>query len=308
MDLLNIVLPVFFVIGLGYGLRLVGFLPEPTNAALSKLVFYVAAPALLFHSISQTPLDQSVNVTLMLIVAGATLVVAFVVYLASVRSAPERRGVLAQGSHRSNMVFVGLPIIFNAYGDVAVATVAVMIAFMVVFYNLLAVLLLTLPHQQASVSDPAVWAGTGLKILKNPLIIGCSAGLLFSAFGIELPTSLDRSLSLVGRTALPLALLTVGAGLDFTQLRAELPAASLTAFIKLIVYPALVYVSLRVGGFSGLELEVPVLVIASPTAVVSYIMAREMDGDARLAGGIIIATTAASLFTILGWLAFFRFA
>jgi len=308
MDLLNIVLPVFFVIGLGYGLRLVGFLPEPTNAALSKLVFYVAAPALLFHSISQTPLDQSVNVTLMLIVAGATLVVAFVVYLASVRSAPERRGVLAQGSHRSNMVFVGLPIIFNAYGDVAVATVAVMIAFMVVFYNLLAVLLLTLPHQQASVSDPAVWAGTGLKILKNPLIIGCVAGLLFSAFGIELPTSLDRSLSLVGRTALPLALLTVGAGLDFTQLRAELPAASLTAFIKLIVYPALVYVSLRVGGFSGLELEVPVLVIASPTAVVSYIMAREMDGDARLAGGIIIATTAASLFTILGWLAFFRFA
>jgi predicted permease len=183
-----------------------------------------------------------------------------------------------------------------------------MIAFMVVFYNLLAVLLLTLPHQRTSVGDPAVWADTGLKILKNPLIIGCLAGILFAAFGIGLPTSLDRSLSLVGRTALPIALITVGAGLDFTQLRAELPAASLAALIKLILYPALIYVCLRMGGFSGLDLEVPVLVMASPTAVVSYIMAQEMDGDVRLAGGIIIATTAASLFTILGWLAFFRVA
>jgi predicted permease len=306
MDLLDVVRPVFLVIGLGFLLRLAGFLREPTNTALSKLVFYVAAPALLFRSISRTSLGESVSVPTLLLVVGVTLLVAFMVYIATARCAPSRRGVLAQGSHRSNMVFVGLPVIINAYGETAVATAAVLIAVMVVFYNLLAVLLLTLPHQQASAHDPQVWAGTALKVLRNPLILGCSGGILFAALGVDLPVSLDRSLALVGRTAAPLALLTVGAGLDFSQLRAEVPAAAGTALVKLIVYPALVYFGLRSLGFVGLDLEIPVLVMASPTAVVSYIMVREMDGDARLAGAIIIATTAASLFTILGWLVFFR--
>jgi predicted permease len=308
MDLLNIVLPVFLVIGLGYGLRWGGFLREPTTGTLSRLVFYIAAPALLFRSLSHTPLQETVDLSTLLLVAGVTLVVAFAVYLAAARTAPSRRGVLAQGCHRSNMVFVGLPIIINAYGEGVIAAAAILIAVMVVFYNLLAVCLLTLPHQTASASDPTVWLGTMGKILRNPLILGCAGGILISALKVTLPPSLDQSLALVGRTAMPLALLTVGAGLEFRQLRSEVPAATLIALIKLVVYPALVFLGLRSLGLQGRELETPVLLMASPTAVVSYIMAREMAGEARLAGAIVIATTAGSLFTMLGWLLFFRFA
>jgi predicted permease len=307
MEIINIILPVFLIIGLGYVLRTAKFLQEDVNNALSRLVFYVAAPALLFHSTSQTPLQRSVNVQLLLLIAAVTFVIGFAVYIAGARSTPARRGVLAQGSHRSNMVFVGLPIIANAYGDSVLGPAAVLIGFMVIWYNLLAVLFLTLPHQQTSANLPSVWLGTAVKMAKNPLIIGCVGGMIVSAAGIGMPDALGKALGLVGRTALPLALISVGAGLEFGKLRAEMAGSVSASIMKLIVYPALVYAGLSMLNFEGVDLEVPVLLMASPTAVVSYIMAKEMKGDERLAGAIIIATTTASMLTISAWLVLFRF-
>jgi predicted permease len=306
MDIINIILPVFLIVGLGYALRLAKFLKEDANNALSRLVFYIAAPALLFHGTSQTPLQRSVNLQVLLLIAAVTAFIGFLVYIACVRSSPSRRGVLAQGSHRSNMVFVGLPIITNAYGDSVLGPAAVLIGFMVIWYNLLAVLFLTLPHQQASASDSRVWIGTVVKMAKNPLIIGCVGGMFVSAAGIGVPDALAKSLDLVGRTALPLALISVGAGLEFGKLRSEMAGAALVSFIKLIIYPALVYIGLFLLHVRGIDLEIPVLLMATPTAVVSYIMAKEMNGDERLAGAIVIGTTTASIVTISAWLVLFR--
>lgn len=306
MEIINIILPVFLIIGLGYLLRITRFLNDDTNNALSRLVFYVAAPALLFHGASQTPLRESVNLQVLFLIAGVTLAVGSAVYIAAARTAPSRRGVFAQGSHRSNMVFVGLPIITNAYGDSVLGPAAVLIGFMVVWYNFLAVLFLTLPHQQLSAKDPKAWNGSLKKMIMNPLIIGCVGGIAASALGVSVPVTLSRSLDLVGRTALPLALISVGAGLEFGKLRAEIAGSALVSLIKLIVYPALVYAGLSMLHFKGADLEVPVLLMASPAAVVSYIMAREMNGDERLAGAIVIGSTTASIVTLSAWLVLFR--
>jgi predicted permease len=302
MAIIEIVLPVFLVIGLGYLLRAVRFLNDESNNALSRLVFYVAAPALLFQGTSETPLRQSVNMEILILIAAVTALVGSAVYIGGARSKPARRGVLAQGSHRSNMVFVGLPIITNAYGDSALGPAAVLIGFMVVWYNVLAVLFLTLPHQQASAGDPKVWLNSVAKMIRNPLVIGCVGGLLVSAAGLSVPVTLSKALGLVGRTALPLALISVGAGLEFGTLRTEIPGSMLASFIKLIVYPALVYAGLAMLHIEGVDREVPVLLMASPTAVVSYIMAKEMDGDECLAGAIVIGSTTVSILTMSAWL------
>ena len=304
MEIINIVLPVFLVIGIGYALGGMGFLRPETNAALARLVFYVAAPALLLRSTALTPIYKAVNVPALLLIAGVTAVLAVAVYFAAFRAAPSRRGVLTQGGHRSNMVFVGLPVIMNAYGDSVLGPAAVLIGFMVVIYNFLAVLVLTLPHKGTS----NVWMKTTVEIFKNPLILGSGAGILLSALSIPLPVSIDRTLEVVGRIAMPLALLSVGADLDFRKLGSEAGPAFLVAFIKLILYPGLVFIGLYWLGITGLDLRVPVLIMAAPTAVVSYIMAVEMKGDGRLAAAIVIGTTLGSLFTISAWLAFFEFA
>jgi len=306
MDLLNIVLPVFAVIALGYILRVRGFLGTELIDSLSKLVFYVAAPALLLRSIAHTPLNQSLDLITLAVLAGISMLLGLVVYLACYRSRPARRGVLAQGSHRSNMVFMGLPIVISAYGEQILGPVSVTIGFMVMFYNFLAVLLLTLPHQDTSALSAAVWVDTIRQIFRNPLILSCLGGIVLAATGIELPVLVDRPLQLVGQIAMPLALITVGADLDFQRLRGDLIPAAAVSGLKLVVYPALVYLGLHLVGFRGAEVEIIVLIMASPTAVVSYIMAREMRGDAELAGAIVIGSTTLSLLTFLGWLILFR--
>lgn len=306
MGLVNIVLPVFLVIGLGYVLRLRGFIGDEANTWFSRLVFYIAAPCLLFRSAALESFEWGESLRTLLVVGGVAVLVAAGAYLAARRLPAARRGVLAQGCLRSNTVFFGLPVIVSAFGDRVLGPLSILVAFMVVVENLLSVLVLTLPHQKLSARDPALWTRTAARVGANPLIVGCAAGILVSTVGLRLPAGLDGALGLVGAIASPLGLLCVGAGLDFGKLRSEMGATAVAALVRLVVHPALTYFALRAVGVTGLELGMAVLLMACPTAVVSYIMAREMDGDAHLAGAIVIGTTVASLVTLLGWLAVLR--
>jgi predicted permease len=308
IEIVNIVLPVFLVIGLGYVLGAIGWMGPAASSWLSKLVFYVAGPILLFRSAALTPLSKALDLAAMGSIAVVTVLMAFAVYLACLHSAPSRRGVLAQGSVRTNQVFVGLPVIDNAFGPSVLGPAAVLIGLMVPVYNLLAVLVLALPHHAENPGNRDLWKNATLDIARNPLILGTMAGVLFSALSLPIPTAIDRSLELVARMALPAALLSVGASMDLGRVRMEILPTTVTSVIKLIVYPAAIYVCLGMFGVTGVERQFVVLIYASPTAVVSAIMAREMKGDEQLAASIVIGTTIASLFTLSAWIALFRLA
>ncbi|MCP4549874.1 MAG: AEC family transporter [bacterium] len=302
MKLANIVLPIFLIIGVGYLLRRVGLLRDDTTAGLSRLVFWVAAPSLLFKSTAQYDFDWAARLPLLLTIGGVTVIVALATYLACLRAAPARRGVLAQGAFRGNNVFFGLPVALNALGEGSMASISIIIAFMVMMENLLSILVLTWPHQRFSARDPRVWLAAARRLLCNPLLIGCGLGVLFSQFGWQVPLVLERSIGMVGGIAAPAGLLCVGASLDFSRLNSELRAACSISSIRLALHPVLTLAALYLIGTRGMDLTVPVLLATSPTAVLSYVMAREMEGDASLAGTIVIATTVASLVTVPLWL------
>ena len=304
MSVLDVVLPVFLVTALGWALRRGRFLSAEGNTVLTRLVYWVAAPALLFRSAAITPLRDGVNLTGLAVMASVTVVLAIVVYALAMRSQPSRRGVIAQGAVRSNQVFLGLPLVYNAWGAEAVGQVAVVVGLMVVVYNVLSVPLLTLPHRTKGARP---WAGamSGTRtILLNPLALGCLSGIAYAALALPLPRALDVSLDLVGRTALPLALISVGAALDLRRLRHELPVTSLVVVLKLGVYPALVWLGLTALGMTGLGMKAVVLLAATPTAVASYVMSVELGGDEQLSASLIIGTTLVALPSIVFWLLF----
>lgn len=303
-EILNVVAPVFLMIAIGYLLGLRGLLAPDANQRLSRLVFYVAAPALLFRSAAHTSIAESVDLKVFLWAATVSVVSAFIVYLLAARGGAARRGVIAQGAFRSNMVFVGLPVITNAYGDSILGPAAVLIGFMVPVYNVLAVLVLALPHQETTGRN--IWKRTAREVALNPLIISTVLGLIFAAFKLPIPVSADRTLELLARIAMPLALLVVGASLDLGKLRVEIGPAALVSLLKLVIYPAAVLAGLKAMGVSGNDLYFPVLIMAAPTAVVSHIMAKEMKGDEQLAGAVVIGTTLFSMITISLWLLVFR--
>ncbi len=298
------VAPVFLVIALGYALRAMGFLREETVAALSRVVFYVAAPLLLLRSLSRTSFEHSAHLPTLAVVLAVSLFTAALSYVLLRRAAPARRGVLAQGTHRSNTFFFGLPVAVSALGDEVIGRAAVLIGSVVITYNLLGVTLLALPHRDLSARSAQVWRDALRRIALNPLILGVLAGVLLSVSGLALPEVLDRPVEMVARTALPLALLCLGAGLDLGRLRADVGPALLVSACKLVLYPALVWWALRAIGLRGADLQLPVILMASPVAVVSFIMAKEMHGDERLAGAIVIGSTLLSVVSTVGWLAF----
>ncbi|HUT52976.1 MAG TPA: AEC family transporter [bacterium] len=303
MQILNTVLPVFLVIALGWALGAGKLIDEEMNRKFSWFVFYVSAPALLFQGAARTTLSAALDLKTIGTVFGVSLATALIVYMAGARLKASRRGVVAQGSFRSNMVFVGLPVIQNALGKEVLGPAAVLIGFTVLLYNFLAVLVLALPHGNGGES------GLDLKktvrdVALNPLMLSSAAGLLFSAFDLHLPAAAGRAADMVGDIAAPLALVVVGASLDLKQLRHEIGPSLAVSLIKLVLYPAVIFAVLRFLGETGPDLEATVLLMAAPAAVASHIMAKEMKGDERLSSSVVIGTTVFSLFTITAWLAF----
>jgi hypothetical protein len=294
--------PIFLVIGLGALLRRRGFVSAEGAATLSSLVFRVAAPIYLLRSVAGMPLGEgTMGVTLVVIVVVSVLMAAAVYRLAR-RQPRDRVGVIAQGAFRSNTVFYGLPVVASAYGEAAVGRAAVVIGVMVVTYNLLGVLVLALPRRRVSARSADIWRGALRDMAGNPLVLGILGGVVLSLAGWAPSGVLDRAMELVGRTALPLALLSMGAGLDVGHLPHEWRPTLLVSFAKLVVYPGVIWLTLGALGVEGDALRVPVVLLSSPCAVMGYIMVREMDSDARLAGAIVIGSTLLAAVTSVGWL------
>jgi predicted permease len=95
----------------------------------------------------------------------------------------------------------------------------------------------------------------------------------------------------------------VGAGLEFEQLRGDLGTTLAVTAVKTVLYPLLVLVGLQMAGFSGLALKAPLMLMAAPTAVIGYVMTRELGGDVKLSGAIVMGSTLVSILTITAWLA-----
>jgi len=306
MEIINTVLPVFLVMGLGVGLTLGSFLSQDGFANIRKLVFYVSLPALLFKSAALSSFSETFSIVALGVTIAVIVMTAFVPYLLTGSLPPARRGVVVQGMFRGNMIFVGIPIVAYAFGDAGVASVVVLVAFIIPVYNLLAVVVLSLPHH-TGIGAAGTARNMMKDIIRNPLIIGCAAGLLYSATNLPIPLGIVRTLDLVGRMALPLALLIVGASLEFRTLRGDVTASLVASFVRLIVFPGLLFILLLLFGYGGIPMKATTVMMAGPAAASSYIMAAEMNGDEHLASSILIVSTFLSLITIIGWLYFFSF-
>jgi predicted permease len=143
------------------------------------------------------------------------------------------------------------------------------------------------------------------KIVGNPVVLSALAGIMFSVLKIPVPTLADRGLKIISDMSLPLALLIIGGSLSFGLIRSNLKLAVGAGILKLLFLPALgllLYGVLRVpvGQFlPGL------ILLASPTATVTYVMASEMQGSTELASAAVTMNTLASCLTFILWLSFF---
>lgn len=279
--------PIFLIVLLGLILRRVGFIDDHFNQIASKLVFSICLPVLLFTTISQIRLDDTVNLPVFyfsLVFAPLGFVISWLVVL-PVKPRLDR-GVMVQGAFRSNLGVIGIALCSNAYGPEGLALASLLMASLTVAYNILSVFVLSFYADRE-----LNWSAVLLDIVRNPLIIAIFLATLVALSGLTLPSILLKSGEYIGSTALPLALLGTGAGMSLRALRDSSGATALVILLKAFVLPAIATLLAIQLGFRGLELGVLFLLFVSPTATASYAMVKAIGANDSLAANLVMTTT-----------------
>ncbi|RLC31434.1 MAG: AEC family transporter, partial [Deltaproteobacteria bacterium] len=128
------------------------------------------------------------------------------------------------------------------------------------------------------------------------------AGIVFSMARADMPEVLDRVLKILSGMALPMALLIIGASLSFKLVRLKILPVIGSGIIKLVLMPLLGFVLFRLSGVAVPDYLPALILLASPTATITYVMGREMQGDCDFAVAAISMNTLLSGLTFLFWL------
>jgi malate permease and related proteins len=296
-DILVVVLPVFLVIGTGSILKLTRLVDAGFLFQLNRMVYYLALPALLFYKISTANFSASFNGTLMIGLLVSTAAGFALSYTYGVLRAypPVVRGTFSQGAFRGNIAYIGLAIVYNAYGEKGLASAGILLGFLVPAMNFFAIIALLLPYRKGG---QRISAGVWIRqIGGNPLIIASFIGIAWSFFRLPMPKVVGSALHIITDMALPLALISIGASFSWEKLRGDLKVTILATGIKLVMMPFLAALVLILTGVRGQDLAIGVLFAGTPTATAAYIMAQQMQGDAELSGSIIMLSTLLSVLT-----------
>lgn len=294
---LNVVAPLFVLMAMGYIARQIRFVSDDFLAELNRFVFRFCLPLMLFQDIRHSYSGDFSNLNLILAsLIGMTVIILllFVLVPLFIKRKGER-GSMIQGIYRSNFLIYGLPLATGMYGDEVLASISMLMGILIPFYNITAVIVLSIYSE----NNHQISIKSILKdIVTNPLIIGCFFGLLGGMVHLTLPRFLEIPLSQLATMAAPLALFVVGGEFKFGSFRNNLVKVLVATASRLIVIPVAILFVFVLMGFRNVDLAVLISIFATPTAMSSYIMAKNMGNDATLSAQIVILTTACSSVTI----------
>ncbi|MFV0515085.1 MAG: AEC family transporter [Jhaorihella sp.] len=291
-------LPFFAIIGLGYWAGRSRFITQEANAYLTKFVFYFALSAMLFRFSATLPFSEIFNGRLILAYLWGT---AFVYGVAT--AAAFLRGldvptaaVEAQCAAIGNVGFLGLPMLSVLFGEAAIGPVMLVLATDLVVFSSLIVILIN------GGRDGRLGLGTlrliGAGLLRNPMIVSITAGLLWSAFALPIPEPMGDFLTILGGAATPGALFAIGASLA-SRSAERVRVAAWLGFCKLVLHP--LFVGLAVLVFFPLDAfsaQVVVAAAALPVAGNVFMLAQHYGIAPHRVSAAILLSTAASILTV----------
>ncbi len=302
---INTLAPVFVIILLGAILRKMGFLTAEFIRSASKLTFWVGLPCLLFSKVAQANVVAGqASMIAKVVLGGMTACILVALVIALILRMPARQvGTFVQASFRGNLAYISLAVIFlafangggNAGGEKAQSMAALSLAIIVPIYNIISVVALLLGQHR--LGWQAIWKMLG-KIATNPLLLSTVGGYIWLQTGKPLPAAVLTTCETTGQFALPLALLCVGATLASTPIRGRVVSSMLAGIIKVGISPVAGYFIADLLGADAQEKAIAMIMLAVPTAIASYVMADQMDGDSELAAGGIVASTFLSIISL----------
>lgn len=284
------------LIAIGYVLAATRVLDAASQVVLSRLVYFVATPALLIDVLRSTDLATVFGAWFVVAVAGVLAVLAVYLPWARWRGLTRDRAVIgAMSASYANGGYLGLPIAAYVLGDAAFA-----LPTMVLQLTIYAPLALTFLSMDAGARvTPWAFLQAGLR---NPVSVGAVIGVLLSVTAVDLPRVVAEPVSLLGAMAVPAALLAYGVALRFGPGigHGNGREVAFLSTLKLLWQPAAAYLVARFAlGLSDHEIAGVTLMAALPTAQNVFVYATRFRRGEVLARDCVAVTTLASLPVLL---------
>lgn len=335
---INATVPVFLVMVLGGVIKKIGIIDEHFANVANRYVFKVALPVLLFRDLSKSDFKSQFEPKFVLYCSIVTILMFSLVWIFTelLMNDDTQKGAFIQGSCRSSAAILGMAFVQNMYSDTGMAPLMIVAA--VPLFNIFAVVVLTfkahpkevvvneidtyetvqnINDNEEVVTDNITIKKTvshktdnikkaSINIVKNPIIIGIVLGFISSMLNMKYPVIINKTIESIAQTATPIALICIGAGFEGRKAIKKIKPTLVATFIKLIGLAA-VFIPIGVAlGFRNQELVAALIMLASPTTVTSYVMAKSMDNDEVLSSSIIVLTTVLSSITLTGWIFILR--
>ncbi len=304
---INVTLPIFLVMVLGYFLKQIGMLDDNFVMVANKFNFKVTLPFMLFRDISSVDIKAVFDLKYVLFCAIASSICFWAIWGGTRLFLKDKsmRGAFVQASFRSSAAVMGLAFIENIYGNSAMGPLMIIGA--VPLYNIYSVIVLTFEANEEGNAaekgkDTSKIKQAGINILKNPIIIAIFLGLIVSLIGMDFPVIIDKTVDNVAKMATPLALVAMGAGFEGRKALAKIKPTIAASLIKLIVQPLVFIPIAATMGFDGEKIIGILIMLAAPTTPSCYIMAKNMNNDGVLTASIVVTTTLFAAFTLTGWI------
>ena len=295
----SLAMPLFALVFVGYALMRFSGWPKTMSDSLSRFVFSVAIPAMLFRMVSDFQKLPPVDARLMIAFFGGCLLVFCIGRLIAWKLFAfdgVSQSVFALGGIFSNNVLLGLPLARVTLGEAAIPSVALVIAFnAMILWSLVTISIEWARHGSLSLQG---FGKTLRGVLTNPLIASIIAGLLFGLTGWTLPGALDTPLSMVAQAASPMAMIALGMGLAEFGVREGWRVSVSISLVKLIIQPLVVYALACALHLPPMETRVVVLLASMSVGANVYLMSRQFGVlEGPVASSLVLSTALAAVTT-----------
>ena len=302
IEVLNLALPYFGLIFLGYACGRVKQIPDTGLAWMNFFIVYVSLPCLFYRIVAKTPLEELANVSFVLGTTLSTVIafmLAFAIALIGRRTMPQAPIAGLAGGY-GNIGYMGPGLALATLGTEAAAPVALIFCFDSILLFSMVPLLMAIGG-----SDRRGFWRSALHVARNivlhPFIIATVLGVASAAVHFEPPVALDRLMQFLQNAAAPCALFVLGVTValrPFPKLHWDVPAI---VPVKLILHPLIVFFVLGwFGPFSASWTFVAVLMAALPPALNVFILARQYHVWVEEASGSVLLGTLVSVVTLTG--------
>ena len=300
LDVFSITLPIFILIAIGFLATRFGAMSPTDSRVLGGFVLRFGLPALIFKSLSQTPFATILNVPYLGVYTASSLLVFALAFALARKARPDdisAQAIQALGSAVSNSGFIGFPMALLFVGQAASVALALSMATENVVIIPLALTLAEFGCHRDQ-SPLALLGGILARLVRNPLIIGITLGVLASLFEVKLPGPIVKSVDMLAAASAATALFAVGGGLVGLEVAGVASDVARISFGKLIGLPLVVYFAQSAAPSLDPTLAKAMLILASAPMIGIYPLLARQYGQERVGSAALLTATAGAFVTM----------